>query len=593
MATPTLGNTPTYIHYCETDDWTSSDGTDGEIKKQGTYSIAWICRGTATDETQWDRGTGIDMTGQHFRVWINHAAIPYLDPVSGGGMEVGLSSDNSNWAYWTLFGSDTYEGGWFNGIVDCDSSPDSGSYTKTSVRYFKIRGNVISGAANKINTWYDYLRYGDGYYATGGTSGDEITLAGILAQDAANGYGMLLAVEGVYFGYGELQLGNGATTTWFKMDGEVLVFTDSPVATGLFAVRGEGSGCRVNIANSVIRSAGTGDANRFGLDMDDTNLVSCSITGSFLVRAGASAFKSGQTITSNVFLDCSQIAAGGADFTGTVVSGYEGTTATAAMLYDVNADPDGELDDMEFTKGTATTHAIELGTNCPSSITLRGWTTSGYNASNGQNDSTIYNNSGKSVTISVVNGSGNFTYRNGSGASTTMSIDPRTVTVTALTTGGTEIQNANVFLRTKTGGTGPFPENDTVTIVNSGTTATVTHTSHGMATNDYVLISGSEYDENNGVFQITVNGVDEYEYTMTSTPSGSPSATIKCWFVFLKGLTDVNGEISMSRVISSDQDVEGWARKSTSSPYYKQGDISGVVSSSGDTDFTAVMASDE
>jgi len=122
----------------------------------------------------------------------------------------------------------------------------------------------------------------------------------------------------------------------------------------------------------------------------------------------------------------------------------------------------------------------------------------------------------------------------------------------------------------------------------------VTHASHGMETNDYVLIEGAEYDANNHVHQITVNDGGEYEYTMATSPGdGAVSGTIKCWFVFLKGLTDVNGEISMSRVISSDQDVEGWSALASGSPYYQNGILSGVVDSAADTTFTGVMVLDE
>jgi len=459
VATPTLGGTPTFIHYCETDDWTSSDGTDAEIKKEGTYSIAWVARGSTSDTTQWDRGSGIDLTGQHFRIWINHAAIPYLDPESGGGFQVGLSSDNTNWAWWTLFGSDTYEGGWFNGIIDCDSTPTSGSYTKTSVRYYRLLVNTSGLAANKVNTWYDYLRYGDGYYATGGTSGDEIDLAGILAQDIANGYGMLLTYEGIYFAYGKLTIGNGATTTWFEMLNEVLVFTDSPVASTLYEVVGAGSGCRININNSVLRAAGSAS---FGFDMSDTNLLVCTITSMLLgTNGGAVAFKSGQTVTGNTFDGCGTITAGGADLTGSVVKGYEGTADSGALLWNVGTDPDGYLDDMVFTKGTASTHAIYFGTSAPTSITLRGITFSGYNASDGQTDSTFYVAAPSgTVTISLVGCSGNATYKS-AGATVTVSSDV-TMQVTVKDQDGVAVVGAQVAV---------YRESDDTELMNEDTVA--------------------------------------------------------------------------------------------------------------------------
>lgn len=62
--------------------------------------------------------------------------------------------------------------------------------------------------------------------------------------------------------------------------------------------------------------------------------------------------------------------------------------------------------------------------------------------------------------------------------------------------------------------------------------------------------------------------------------------------VVLSGLSDVNGEISSSYNYISDNVVEGWTRKSTNSPYYKQGLISGVISNNGFS-ATITMVSDE
>ena len=144
-------------------------------------------------------------------------------------------------------------------------------------------------------------------------------------------------------------------------------------------------------------------------------------------------------------------------------------------------------------------------------------------------------------------------------------------------------------------GTGPFPFEETVTISNSGTTATVTHTSHGMQNNDYINIdlsaSGSEktHYQNDGVFQITYIGVNSYSYTMLSAPGSSPSGTITATFVALTGLTDVNGDKSTTRVYPSDQPVTGWARKT---PQYKTAPLFGAVDDVNGYSSTGVMIDD-
>jgi hypothetical protein len=166
-----------------------------------------------------------------------------------------------------------------------------------------------------------------------------------------------------------------------------------------------------------------------------------------------------------------------------------------------------------------------------------------------------------------------------------------TVKVTVTDASGTLIDGARVFLRASSG-TGPFPYQDTVTIVNASTTATVTHTAHGMDTNDKVEIRGASHSENNGVFSITKVNDNSYTYTMDSAPGSSPTGTITCTFVALAGTT-TSGVLSTSRVYSADQPVVGWARKSSSSPYYKTGPLSGSVDNADGYSNTAVLTADE
>jgi len=132
-----------------------------------------------------------------------------------------------------------------------------------------------------------------------------------------------------------------------------------------------------------------------------------------------------------------------------------------------------------------------------------------------------------------------------------------------------------------------------VTIVNSGTTATVTHAGHGMASNDYVSIKGASLLANNGVFQITVTGVDGYTYTMGSTPGSSPTGTITSTFVALYGTSSAGGVVTTSREYGDVQPVVGWARKSTSAPYYKSAPLVGEVDDVDGYSATAVMILDQ
>ena len=196
----------------------------------------------------------------------------------------------------------------------------------------------------------------------------------------------------------------------------------------------------------------------------------------------------------------------------------------------------------------------------------------------GSNYSTERSN-GKGIFITKF-GTGSISYFTDDAGNTWVPPVDTSVSVTqkVTTTLGADIQNARVIIETADG-TGPFPYEESVTIVRSGSTATVTHTGHGLETNDKVAIRNADQHEYNGVKTITVTGANSYTYTVSGTPDTPATGTIISSFVAIQALTDVNGEVTMVRVFPSDQPIKGFARKSTSSPFYKDGIINGTVDS--------------
>lgn len=65
-----------------------------------------------------------------------------------------------------------------------------------------------------------------------------------------------------------------------------------------------------------------------------------------------------------------------------------------------------------------------------------------------------------------------------------------------------------------------------VTITSSGTTATVSHSSHGLATGVEVTIAGANESAYNGTFAITVVDDDSYTYTLGSATTSPATGTI-------------------------------------------------------------------
>jgi len=481
MATPTLG----LLGHTEIDDaddntnWTGDlDTADADIVKEGAASLSGIFRADL-DNGYYDDGTPRSIAGEHLRMWVLTNNLPYMETTANGGYEV-FVHDGTNTDYYTIFSSDDYTGGWFNAVIDCALFT---TVTDANVDRWGLRANHTTNAKNAINTWVDYIRYMDGYYITGGTSGDKVTLADVAGEDrevsgTLTGYGIIEEIEGVYFCSGEFQLGNGATTTYFEMDGDVLVYTDKPVADGLYALNGNGAGANILIVDSTIKASGTGDANRPDIDMSTGSPGTVSITDTVVIRGGALTFASGQTITGNTFNDCEQITHGGATMTGITVKGYEGTADTGALVYNVASDIDGEIDGSTFEMGTASTHAIDFGTSVTMNQTIRNCEFTGYGTSDDSNDSTVrFLATSGSLTLSLVNctvgGSAattsNFSVDDAAGITVTLEISV-TITITVKDIEGNLISNAQ---------TAVYATDDDTELMNEDTVSGVATESYG------------------------------------------------------------------------------------------------------------------
>ena len=601
MAAPTLG----LLNHTELDDadnntgWNDLTTADTDIKVEGTGSMSGIFRADG-EQGYYDHGSvPATAVGKVWRGWIFTNNIAYMGAMGSNAYTLFCYDSSSESNHIDLFGSDTYPGGWFYWWQDMD---DFTTVTLANVDRWGIQAGHDSSAKNVINTWMDVMRYLDGYYITGGTTGDRVGLADVLTADKGTttlyGYGITQEFGGAYFLTGELQIGNGATTTWFEMDGDVFICRapvgDCTISAGLYTISTNGSGCNSFIRNSVLRGASAGASSRLYLDFSSTAAGNDDFTDNLVSDGGTVQFNLGQAATGNTFDDCLQITHAGADMDDCTVKNYEGTAGTAALVYNINADPDGEMDGMTFEKGTAATHAIEFGPNTPSSVVLRNQTYTGYNAADGQNDSTFYNNTGGALTINISGASGNTTYRNGTSATTSIVSDPVTTTITVVDTAipPVAISGARVFLETSDG-TGSFPFEDSVSITQTGGTATVTHTTHGLVTGNYVVIRGVTQNEYNKVVAITVTTANEYTYAVDSGADSPATGSPVSSAVIISDTTDGSGVASDSRTVGSDTPVKGWARKSSGSPYYVSGTIIGTVTSASGLSITLALQSDE
>lgn len=535
----------------------------------------------------------------HFFIWVNLAVYGLADTRNNRGIQVNIGDDTSNFVKFHVAGNDTLPTG---GIV-----PYAVRFDNTTLTNFRTLvgspgttpswigcGANVTGTAKFSNLACDAARIGTGYDILNGTGADpEANFAGIASDDESTAEGVFQTTNGGYNLQGKLRIGSAGTACEF-LDSNTNIFAVE-VLHGLSdftEVLVENASSILTLTNVNFIALGTGAASanlgRFEM-LTDTATATLNNVG--FIDWGATVLGSGTTATGCRWLGCDQITANSATFTNSTFSGYEGTANTSYMVWDTAVDPNGELDGTTFTKGTAATHAIEFGTTSPLNMTLTDVTFSGYNASNGQNDSAIHVKRTSGTVNITISGGTSPSYRT-DGATVNIIAGAVSSTVTVTTTAGTPIQNARVILMASDG-TGPFPFEASVTIANSGTTATVTHTSHGLATNDKVKIDGASHWQNNGVFQITVTGANTYTYTMPSDPGSSPTGTIDSTYVAVEGLTNASGQVTASDVFATDQPVTGFARKSSSAPYYKTGNINGTIDTADGFNATVVLVSDE
>jgi len=529
-----------------------------------------------------------------FLFWQMFTCPNSVSAQASGGIQALVGSSLANYYRFYVDGDDTHPyGGWkcnpINPTVTASATQGTPSGTN---QYFGVAYNVDNAVAKGNPAALGAIRFGRCYLlCTGGDLANgyaTFTGAGTFNDynDGTNGWNRLGLMQpdggSSYKMQGLFQMGSAATAVDFRDSNKTINIQATPFVTANFnTFEVQNATSRVDWTGISISALGTVSKGRLLVtDNADINFDNCTFTD-----MDAFTFQSASTVLNTTFRRCGLVTVGGGTFTGCKFdqpSGSIGVTASspanAALISNATFTSDG------------TGHGLEI-TGTVSDITLTNITWTGYAASDGStgNEAIFVNIASGIINISISGG----TTPSIRTAGATVNVISGAVSVTATVSDatGAPIQSARVFIRAAAGG--PMPYDATVTIVNSGTTATVTHTAHGMATNDKVTISGASLDANNGIFSTTKINNDSYSYTMASTPGSSPTGTIKSTYVVLHDLTNVNGQVTMSRVFSSAQPYVGWARKSSSAPYYKQGAMSGTISSSTGATPSAVLVSDD
>jgi len=258
--------------------------------------------------------TAVDFSG-HFHIYAAMLCMtqPTLDLEANGGMGIGIIDSAGDYSIWFVGGKDTYNGGWDVRSAYTGNTPDLQSATAptlTDIRGIVTYWKCLAKSKLTANCFMDRTAYGNeaALTITGTNTTADLGWSEVLsvadATDATRGY--LKSQIGSFIAKGPVVIGDnvGTLTTDFSDDSNILVMPNQPVNTTHNAITGVGNGTGttdISLTNQVIKSAGE----RFAFDMSAANLTSLVLSGSTLANVGAITFKSGQTVSSNVFNDVS------------------------------------------------------------------------------------------------------------------------------------------------------------------------------------------------------------------------------------------------------------------------------------------------
>jgi hypothetical protein len=590
-------------------------GSSSVSDKVSNSTVTGYGLGAGVVGEPWDFSSGGTDEGNHIFMIINAAGT--RDSQTNGGYGIIAADDlgTDSFGTWYVGPQPNSQGGWEYYVIDPEQDFDAvtaGSATWTlagnpaqlsgvdgiGVRW-KIT-NTVMGASD--NAYVQTGSIGVGYRITG----TDAVFSEISTYENTNRFGALETKSGTLFPLCKIRVGtpSGAGNTTFidtgfnvTWQGQVLSDGTSKATAvgfyGFFADQGSGT-------TDITLSGGSFAAfapEEFDLALAGVNSV--TFTNVSADRARIVTLDSAVDWTGGTVKNSGQITATDAIFNGIDVLTSTVAAGSGAVLWNSSSDPDGNLDDGVYTQGTASHSAIEFGTAVTGDITLRNCDFSGFNASDDVNGAVFkFLATGGNLNLNLVgcshDGSG-FTVDDTAGVTVTVVVDPVATKITVEDSAGSFIQNARVFLETSDNGGGSgFPyQAATSSLTQAAGTATLTASAvHGLATGDKVVVRGANEQPFNSVVTITVTSTTVFTYSIDSGTTSPAGGTPVFSYVPIQGLTDVNGQITSSKTWPASQGLNGWVRKGTSAPYFKETTLS-VADASGGTDLLVALQPDD
>lgn len=574
----------------------------------------------------YNAGSAQDWSGNTFYIWWNVTTAGKLDSKTNGGVRMRFCGATvTDFFEIYIEGSDTYSGGFKMAVIDIERAytaavTDGDAFTGTGGTapattaiqyvgmYFDMLGMVSGNVDNAyVDAMWRLPAATPGIIVEGRNAGTtDWTFSDIFDAgdpgDTTKAWGTgFVETNGSFTFNTPIQLGINDTSTHAFSDTNAIVGWQSQFVdlADFYNITLLGnSGGTTNFELGVV--SGSGDDRvgtqggtifaqdteaRWSLIADDANIDSCNLYGVQMIHGEDFQLDSAKCLAiGSTFLDCTSATVSN----GKILKCNIINANTADDVAFMTTDDMTDIVRCAFVFSDG--HAIELTTPRVASQTSKGNTFGGYGTTT-STDAAVYNNTAGAVTINITDGGTTPTYKDGTSAST---VAEQTVTVTVNVkdaADSTNIQNARVFVEADTGG--DLPSDVTVTIARVTTTATVTHTAHGLATGDDVAIRNADQEEYNGIKSITVTTANAYTYTVSGSPTTPATGTIKATAVIMTGLSTAGGIVTDTGFkYTTDQPVVGKVRRGSTTPYYKTSPVSGTITSSG-FETTTFLVGDE
>lgn len=536
-------------------------------------------------------------SGHAFFIWAKSDVTQALDTKANGGLQVCIGSGTGDFKAYYVDGRDTaVKGGWICYAVDPTTTQSAtvGSPTATT-NQFGFRWSVpTSGPSKGFPYKQDCLRHGSSVNVTEGDSGTPASWAALAvhADDGSRRWGIVQQTETGAKQLGIVNWGTASTAVYSRETGGTTVFgvTSGFVSTNFTQVNFNHADTDIIWTSKTFVALDSLNRGQFLANTSENPQVvldSCRFIGINTFDASLDT-----DLIGCVFDSTNSVTVRGGLVTGTRFVTPTVAADGAALIYNETANPDGEFDNTFFSKGTNDHHAIQFGTSAPTDITLRGVEVSGFSGTGNAATLNFLRTSG-TTTVNLVGCIGTFTAKVTGSHTVNFVVDPVTHTVNVKNEAGANISGARVFTW-PSDNTGEVPYQETVTsITQTGGTATVTHASHGLVTNQYVWIQGANEANYNGVHQVTVTGINTYTYSIDSGTASPATGTILATGVIIYGTTDGSGNISYTRSYSTDQPVQGRVREGTGGPFYKPNTYTNVIDSGSGSSVNVTLLNDE